>query len=302
MNYPFSTFLKPVLQALFFALFLCFFTSCNSDTRLVKKFVKRINAGELNASSEYIWPEDHTKLYVFYMKYLNNKKLTSLEYEDGDDFSIGDKNYVVAQFKCNNCDSAIINYFAEKDKYDGEFIIDTFEIKTAHDQDYLSLNWSWDESKISKNLKFYEDTSNIIKLRNKPNLKSPVEITIEKNEKILVDEDYINPEWEKALIIDDESSTSIKYFRSKKTNIKSDVSFLNLGLMEGMSIILIALIAIFCFVIAFPLLLVGLFRGGGGGGVIAIVFLFTLIVIVFYIGYQFLEKFIFEVFLINLPY
>ncbi|MDR2041902.1 MAG: hypothetical protein LBP98_06235 [Tannerella sp.] len=39
--------------------------SCSNDGRLVKKFINRINAKEVNAASKYIYPADHASLYFF---------------------------------------------------------------------------------------------------------------------------------------------------------------------------------------------------------------------------------------------
>jgi hypothetical protein len=50
-------------------LFLClvFCCSCSNDGRLVKKFVKRINAKEVNAASKYIYPAD-PRMSVFFQR------------------------------------------------------------------------------------------------------------------------------------------------------------------------------------------------------------------------------------------
>lgn len=49
--------------------------SCDSGERKTKKFFKRLNAGEVRASSKYLWPEDHKKLYVFYNRFMEGKDL-----------------------------------------------------------------------------------------------------------------------------------------------------------------------------------------------------------------------------------
>ena len=61
---------------------LFFLTSCNSNERMVKKFIKRINAREINSASKYLWPEDHASLYVFNERFLADDKLTTFDIKE----------------------------------------------------------------------------------------------------------------------------------------------------------------------------------------------------------------------------
>lgn len=291
----------PKKVVLFLCSILLFFTSCNSDEHLIKKFLGRFNAGEINASSEYVWPEDYHKLYVFHNRFIKGNDLMSIDYVDGTVHKEGNKKFVRARLKCNNCDSATIKYFSQNGKFDGESIVDTFWIKSAHDKEYVSLNWDWDESFFTRHVKLCKDTSGSIKLRPEPNPDLPAKMLIEKNKEILIDEGFTNPSWRKAIIFQGKGIADIFYFQSKSSNIKSDIDFFKIGWFAGLSILVLALVAIICFVVVFPLLLAGLFRAGGGGGANALLFLFVLIIVVIAVGYQFLENFLFEAFLINLP-
>lgn len=280
---------------------LIFLFSCNSDSRKVKKFLGRLNAGEINSSSKYVWPEDHNRLYVFQKRFLDNKDLLSLEYIDGNTRNEGDRTFIEAQIKCNNCDSSIINYFKTKNKFDGKYILESFEIKKAHDIEYLSLDWSWDTTHFSNNIKICQDTVREVKLREKPSSNSKIIHSIEKNSDFIIDENYDNEGWGKVLFIDSNGNIKPLYFSSRSSNIKSNISYFTLSWFGGLSILVIAIVAIICFVVIFPLLLVGLFKSGSEGGVQAGCFVFILIIIVIFVGYQFLENLLFELFLINLP-
>jgi hypothetical protein len=281
---------------------ILFLSSCNPETQKVKKFLGRINAGEVNASSKYVWPEDYDQLYVFHERFMKDKGLMSLDYIEGEVKQEGSQKYVEAKIKCNNCDSSTINYFKTNNKYDGEFIRERFEIRTAHDVDYVSLNWPWDESVCSGKIKLCSDTTNDIELKDRAGFSGKTVKTIEKNTNFLIDESFENKDWGKAITFENNGDLKALYYPLRKSNIKSDIGYFSIGWFGGLSILVLAVVAIICFVVVFPLLLVGLFKSGGEGGAGALLFLFTLIVTVIAVGYQFLENFLFEAFLINLPY
>ena len=41
-----------------------FVSSCTEDGRKIQKFISRVNAGEINAASKYIYPGDYAKLQL----------------------------------------------------------------------------------------------------------------------------------------------------------------------------------------------------------------------------------------------
>jgi len=295
---------KPTFFYIFLTLTtLIIMTSCNSETRTVKKFLGRLNAREINSSSKYLWPEDHNRLYIFNKRFLENNDLVSLEYIEGNSTTEGERTFVNAKIKCNNCDSSIINYFKTNNKYDGKYINEKFEIKKAHDVEYISVDWNWDSSKFSNNLKLCKDTIREIKFREEPSLNSEVSQTIAQNTDFIIDENYDENGWKKSLHIEENGNIKPLYFPSSSSNIKSDIHFFTLGWFGGLSILVLAVVAIICFVVVFPLLVVSSFKvlGGGEGPMQAGCFLFVLIMIVVAIGYEFLENLLFELFLVNLP-
>lgn len=281
---------------------LILLSSCHSETGKVEKLLGRLNAGEVNASSKYVWPEDYKQLYIFHQRFMANKSLVSLDYVDGEVIEEGGRIFVNASIKCNNCDSAIINYFIENNKYRDGFIKEKFHIKNAHDVSYVSLDWKWDESIFSENIKLCKDTAADTRLRAQPQNNSEVIKTIEKNSDFLIDENTENNHWGKAILFDEKGEAKTYYFPKKESNLKSDIGFFTIGWFGGLSILVLAIIAIVCFVIVFPLLLFGLFKAGAEGGAQAGCFMFILILIIIAVGYEFLENFLFEVFLINLPF
>jgi hypothetical protein len=225
----------------------------------------------------------------------------SLDYVDGEVIKDGDKTYVNASIKCNNCDSAIINYFIKNNKYRDGFIKEKFQIKNAHDIYYVNLDWKWDESVFSENIKLCKDTAADTRLRAQPHKNSEIIETIEKNTEFLIEENTKNEHWGKAILFDEKGEAQTYYFPKKESNLKSDIGFFTIGWFGGLSILALGVIAIVCFMIVFPLLLVGLFKTGADGGAQAGCFMFITILIIAAVGYEFLENFLFEMFLINLP-
>ncbi len=285
----------------FFGFLIFLFSSCHSETGKVKKLLGRLNAGEVNASSKYVWPEDYKRLYIFHQRFMANKDLMSLDYIDGEVIEEGDVTYVSAKIKCNNCDSAVINYFKENNKYSDGFINENFQIRNAHDENYVSLDWNWDESLFSQNIKLCKDTTADTKLRSNPNAESEVVKVIDKNSEFLIDENMDNEDWGKAILFDETGGAHIYYFPKSTSKLKSDIGFFSIGWFGGLSVLVLAIVAIICFVVVFPLLMVGLFKAGADGGMQAGCFMFVLILIIVAVGYEFLENLLFEMFLINLP-
>ena len=84
-------------------------TSCDNDGRMVKKFLSRINAREINASSLYIYPGDHAKLRL-YADMLEKSPNTYMKLLDKRDVEVGNQKGVVVELECVNPTPYFYNY------------------------------------------------------------------------------------------------------------------------------------------------------------------------------------------------
>lgn len=275
--------------------------SCNHGERKIKKFLSRLNARELDSSSEYVWPKDHSKLYVFNQRFVKDNELMSFELEDCNSFeNNGSMSYFV-KLKCNNPNNATIDYFKSIGKYRDGFIIDTIQIKNAHNKEYISFNWGWDTSYNSFEAKCYKITNQSVELKEKPKSKSHRVAVIEIGEEVIVDINFDDENWNKGFIIGDNGVIKSGYFKKENANL-TEVKFFTLSWFASISIIYISLLAIVVLAIIYPLLFSALFRAGGSGAMDFAFKLFALLVIISIIVYQIIERALFEWFIINLPY
>lgn len=118
----------------FFNLLIAFgllitFTSCNGNERQVRKIFKRINAGEINSASKYVWPEDHAKLFVFHKRFLENNPLTTFEFIKSETTEKGGKKQLIADFKVLNGSSKLLAYFDSLKILNKDIIQISFEEK-----------------------------------------------------------------------------------------------------------------------------------------------------------------------------
>jgi hypothetical protein len=62
MKFEFRLHLLKVILLITSAIFV---SSCTEDGRKIQKFISRVNAGEINAASKYIYPGDYAKLQLY---------------------------------------------------------------------------------------------------------------------------------------------------------------------------------------------------------------------------------------------
>lgn len=286
------------MKNLFFILLIPFLLiSCNSNERKAKKFFTRINAKEINSASKYIWPEDIKKLYVFNKVFLEGNELINFELEEAKSIEENGKKYLDIKIKCLNFTPALTNYFDSLGVIKGDIITDRFEIKKANDIDYITFNWNL--SNIPSNLALSEINAEELNLRTGPGENFKVVSTLKKYNQILIDEDYKNENWNKGIIFIENRIPNDVFF-SKKYSENKEISFFTLDYFGQLSGILICIVALICFIVVYPILIVGAFRTGGEAPKAALV-LFLLIIGSLYFTYQLLENTLFELFLINLP-
>ena len=271
--------------------------SCNSNERKATKFFKRINAKEINSASKYIWPEDLKKLYVFNKVFLEDNQLINFELEEANEIDLNGESYLDLKINCLNFSPALSNYFDSLGIKKGDYIYDRVKIRKANDIEYITFNWSL--ANIPSNVALAEITAEELNLRAGPGENFEVVSSLKKYNQILIDENYINDSWNKGITFNENKNPKAVYF-SKKYSEHKDISFFTLDYFGQLSGVLICLVALICFIVVYPILIVGAFRTGGEAPKAALI-LFLMIIGSLYFTYQLLENALFELFLINLP-
>ena len=283
------------LSLLFFLLF-----SCNNRERMVEKFFKRLNANEVNASSKYVWPEDYNKLYVFNKRFLANSQLTNFEVIESE--SIDEKDIVKVRVRLLNAKQELLDYLNSLDvmNSENEIILD-FRIRKANDIEYISIPFDSDSSIIPiDNLKLSSVKTEQLNLRAGPGINFNVVGSLKKYDEILIDNKFNNRDWRKGFIINENSSVQKVYLSSKFTDL-NEISFFTIGFFGKFSLITLLIVGIIVCVIVYPMFLIGCFRQIGQAPQFALILL-GLIIGSLYFTYQLFENFLFEFFLINIPY
>ncbi|HAR20336.1 MAG TPA: hypothetical protein DCR46_06705 [Cytophagales bacterium] len=289
-----------VFKYLFWILIALITLSCNSPERKLKKFIKRVNAREVNASSKYIWPEDYDKLYIFKKRFIDPNPLASFELLEADEIENEGSSFVRAKIKCLNCPPEMNAYFESLGIKKGDIIEDDFEVKKTGEEEYLSLNWGWKSNELPPRLNLSTINTEKLNLRSGPGTKHEVIGTKTINEDIIVDADYENESWRRGIIFDENNQAKEVYFSNKLSNVKN-ISFFSLSYFGSISIIVLCILGIVVWGLVYPLVLASSFKLAEGGPYMALI-MFALLVGSLFFTYQILENLLFELFLINLPY
>lgn len=278
---------------------LLLLSSCNSNERRVKKFIKRLNAREINSASKYLWPEDHASLFVFNERFLKNDELTTFDIKELE--SDENTEAVTATIDLLNAKEGLKAYFDSLGLLNENKLTLTFIPRKTQDANYISIQFPWDDCKLPSNLKRSNIQSEALNLRSGPGLGYPVQYVAEQNEDLLIDADYANNGWRKGFIFSENGSAQTLYFSSKLSD-EEKISFFTLGYFGTVSIILLGIFGIIVWFLVYPLVLFGgIFRAAGEAPQMALI-LFALMVGSMFFTYQLLENMLFELFLINLPY
>jgi hypothetical protein len=267
---------------------------------MVEKFFKRLNANEVNASSKYVWPEDYNKLYVFNKRFLANSQLTNFEVIESE--SIDQKDIVKVRVRLLNAKQELLDYLNSLDVMNSknEITLD-FRIRKANDVEYISIPFDSDSSIIPiDNLKLSSVKTEQLNLRAGPGINFNVVGSLKKYDEILIDNKFNNSDWRKGFIINENSSVQKVYLSSKFTDL-NEISFFTIGFFGKFSLITLLIVGIIVCVIVYPMVLIGCFRQIGQAPQFALILL-GLIIGSLYFTYQLFENFLFEFFLINIPY
>jgi hypothetical protein len=282
--------MKPLLTTLLAILLL---TSCNSNERMVKKFIKRINAREINSASKYLWPEDHASLYVFNERFLANDKLTTFDIKEVSE----NGSSVTAKIDLLNAKDGLKAYFDSLGLLNGNTLSLTFTTRKTEEADYISIQFPWDDCGLPANLKRSGVQTEALNLRSGPGLGYPVQKVVKQNDDLLIDADYVNNDWRKGFAFGANGQVETLYFSSKLSD-EEELSFFTLGYFGTASLLILCLVGVLVLIVCIPLLIFGIATSVAGFGLL----LLALLAGILYFTYQIVESMFFELFMINLPY
>ena len=273
--------------------------SCNSNERRVKKFIKRLNAREINSASKYVWPEDHASLFIFNERFLRNDELTTFDILE---LKSDENNEVVtATFELLNAKENLKAYFDSLGWLKENKLTLTFVPRKTQEADYVSIQFPWDDCKLPSSIKKSSVQADRLNLRSGPGLGYSVKRVAEQNEELLIDANYKNNNWRKGFIFNDQGQSETYYFSINWSDEK-EISFFTIGYFGTISLIMLGIIGIVVWFLVYPLVLFGgIFRAASEAPSMALILL-ALMVGSMYFTYQLLENMLFELFLINLPY
>lgn len=282
--------MKPLLTTLLAILLL---TSCNSNERKVKKFIKRISAREINSASKYLWPEDHASLYVFNERFLANDKLTTFDIKEVTE----NGSSITAKIDLLNAKDGLKAYFDSLGMLNGNTLSLTFTTRKTEEADYISIQFPWDDCGLPAKLKRSSVQTEALNLRSGPGLGYPVQKVIKQNDDLLIDADYVNNDWRKGFVFGDNGQVETLYFSSKLSD-EEELSFFTLGYFGTASLLILCLVGVLVLIVCIPLLIFGIATSVAGFGLL----LLALLAGILYFTYQIVESMFFELFMINLPY
>lgn len=282
--------------------FSLFLFSCTSPEKRVKKIISRLNEGEIALASKYIHPDDYSKLYIFNKRFIENDNTFYIELLSTTPLSPDNEENLIVKYKITSRSEYLNQYFKSLNKFNDGVVTDTVYERSFKGEQVSSFNFGFEDSILYKtNFKLASINTSKINLRERASLNSAVLHQLNQGDEIVIDATFEKNNFRKGVYFKNNGDFSITYFSSKLSSA-DEINFFNLGWVDSLGILFLFLLAIAVAIIIYPLLLVSLLRTGAeGAGYFAIIILIIFAITVFS-TYQIIEKAIFEIFLINLPY
>lgn len=290
MNFKFFVVLSLVVLS------LCSCTNLNNDRRL-KKFVSRFNAEEYACASTYIYPDDRMHLAFFANEVRKKVPNAFIEIEDSETKD----GYVVAKLKWKNANDFLRKYFANigKPLSENDVLIDTIRVKETLDGDCFSFDWGSPDlnTKKLKLASITEENVERMNIRTGAGKGARIIGKLEKGDNILIEDD--GKGWSRCYQVNNESKVQAGYIYSANMSIKES-AFFSLGIFDSMSLLVALIIVV---VICVPLFFLrGVVESIMNSGCVGMSACVLLLLGLIYVVYQLIEKILFELFIINLPY
>ena len=267
-----------------------------NDGRMVEKFLSRLNAREYSCASQYIFPGDHPKLKL-YAEVMSKNPETFLKLVSKENAEIDGKPAVKVTFECVNPTPYFRNYMeAIGVLKENNIIEDTWEIRETVDGKSLSFNWA---NVKGENLMLASLAANSIPVYRSPSRNSTQINTFKAGDKVIINNYPADSKWIKCFKTDDNCRV-INGYISREEIKTSDGRFFKLGIFDTLSLLIAALLFVVFGALFFLIRLV--VEALTGAGCIGWIMIAALILGWLYVLYQLLEKILFELFIINLPY
>lgn len=275
------------------------FSSCTnySNERRLKKFISRFNMKEYASASTYIYPDDKLQL-AFFANEVRKKAPNAFVKID---YCTAEDDEVIATLKWVNANDFLRNYFANigKKLNAEDAFVDKIKVKETVNGPRLVFNWGCPFINTEK-LKLARITFENIErmnIRSGSGKNYRVIGNLARGDDILIDNSENG--WSRCYQVDDEGQVQVGYIYTKDMLI-TESAFFSLGIFESMSFLVAVIIIV---VICFPLIyLRAIVEAIKVMGCFSMFFAVILILGFIYVFYHLLEKILFELFIINLPY
>lgn len=279
---------------------LLFLAGCKEkayDGRMVEKFISRLNAREYSCASRYIYPGDHPKLKLFAEVMTKNPE-TFFKLILKENTTVDGKPAVKVRLECLNTTPYFRNYMEALGLLDANGIVDdTWIMCETVDGESLSFNWA---RVTGENLMLaqLENAESIPVFRSQSRNSTQIN-TFKAGEKVIINNYPADSKWIKCFKTD-ENCRLINGYIDRDCITTSSGKFFSLGLFDTLSL----LVAVLLFVVfgALFYLIRLIVEAIMGTGCLAWIIIPVLVLGWLYVLYQLLEKILFELFIINLPY
>lgn len=286
---------------------LIFMISCQSysDGRMLKKFISRFNAGEYSCSAAYVYPGDRMHIAFFAKEVKTLAPNAFIKLIDYKTEGKGDDRKIIATIKWDNTTPALLKYFNSVGHpldSNGNQVVE-LKIRDTNDGETLSFVWGIPDV-LSDNLwiasveKKDDKPIKITNIYTEPSTKS--KNLGEMDHDLIVGEENESG-WMPVYQVNRDGEITKAYIQNSE-GIKLDrTAYFTLGIFDSIGVILALVIIIVIIVPLFYLrsVIEGIFLRLPIAGPIIII---GLIFLILYVIYQLVEKILFELFIINLPY
>ena len=275
------------------------FSSCTnySNERSLKKFISRFNMKEYASASTYIYPDDKLQL-AFFANEVRKKAPNAFVKID---YCTAKDDEVIATLKWVNANDFLRNYFANigKKLNAEDAFVDKIKVKETVNGPRLVFNWGcpFINSEKLKLARITFENVERMNIRSGAGKDYSVIGNLARGDDILIDNSENG--WSRCYQVDDEGQVQVGYIYTKDMLI-TESAFFSLGIFESMSLLVAVIIIV---VICFPLIyLQAIVEAIKLLGCSSMFFAVILIMGFIYVFYHLLEKILFELFIINLPY
>ncbi|MBR5403269.1 MAG: hypothetical protein IK113_03475 [Bacteroidales bacterium] len=268
-----------------------------NDGRMVEKFISRLNAREYSCASQYIFPGDHPKLKL-YAEVMTKNPDTFLKLISKENSEIKGKPAVKVVLECVNPTPYFRNYMEAQGVLHDNIIEDTWEIKETAEGKALGFNWAKikGENLMIAHLAGEEESIPVYK---SPSRNSTQINAFNNGDKVIINNYPADSPWLKCYKTDDNCRT-INGYIDRASVSTTDGRFFKLSIFDTLSLLLAVLLFVVFGVLFFLIRLI--VEALLGTGFLAWIIIPALILSWLYVLYQLLEKILFELFIINLPY